>query len=402
LNVLLLTQVLPYPPDSGPKVKTWNVIKYLALHHTVTLASFVRGDQSKEVAHLRQYCDEVHTVEMKRGLMRDGMALLQSIFSGEPWLIVRDRREEMLALIRDLCARRTFDVVHADQLNMAQYALAARQARRVVDEHNALWMLYQRMAGTMPQGPRKWLLERDWRLLQTYEGRICRDFDAVLTVSDVDKNALEKVAGELPEAYVIPIAVDTDEVAPVKRSPRANHIVHVGTMYWPPNIDGILWFAREVLPKVRAILPEVEFDIIGAKPPEEIRRLAEEDPRIHVTGYVEDVNGYLENAGVLIVPLRAGGGMRVKILNALSQELPMVSTTIGVEGIMARDGQELLIADAPEEFAQAVVRLLQDHPLGEELGRNGRVLIQEHYDYRKVCGLLEQAYQDGSGKDRPI
>ena len=402
MNVLLLTQVLPYPPDSGPKVKTWNVIKYLALHHTVTLVSFVRGDQSKDIEHLRHYCDEVHTVEMKRDLVRDGTALVQSIFSGEPWLIVRDRRQEMLALIRDICSRKSFDVVHADQLNMAQYALAAGRGRRVVDEHNALWMLYQRMASTMPQGPRKWLLERDWRLLQTYEGRICRDFDAVLTVSDVDKGALEKVAGELPEAYVIPIAVDTDELAPVRRSPAASHIVHVGTMYWPPNIDGILWFAREVLSKVREVLPEVEFDIIGARPPDEIRRLAEEDPRIHVTGYVEDVTGYLENAGVLIVPLRAGGGMRVKILNALSQELPMVSTTIGCEGILTQDGKDLLIADTPEEFAQACVRLLKEHSLGEELGRNGRALIQEHYDYRKVCGLLEQAYRDGAEKVRPV
>ena len=312
MNVLLLTQVLPYPPDSGPKVKTWNVIKYLALHHKVTLVSFVRGNQDAEIGHLRKYCQEVHTVEMERGLLKDGAALAQSLVRGEPWIITRDRRAAMFDLVRDLSARGSFDVIHADQLNMAQYAAVATRGRLVIDEHNALWMLYRRMASTMSQGPRKWLLERDWRMMRKYEGQICRNFDAVLTVSEVDKQALEEVSGQMKASYVIPIAVDTDEVSLVKRSCNANRIVHVGTMFWPPNIDGILWFTREVLPLVHAIQPEIGFDIIGAKPPHEILQLAEADPRIRVTGYVEDVNPYLENAGVLIVPLRAGGGMRVK------------------------------------------------------------------------------------------
>ncbi len=398
MNVLLLTQVLPYPPDSGPKVKTWNVIKYLALHHNVTLVSFVRGNQDAEIEHLRKYCQEVHTVEMERGLLKDGAALAQSLVRSEPWIITRDRREAMFDLVRDLSARGSFDVIHADQLNMAQYAVVATHGRLVIDEHNALWMLYQRMANTMSQGPRKWLLERDWRMMKKYEGKICRTFDAVLTVSDVDKQALKEVAGEMKASYVIPIAVDTDEVSQVKRSCDANRIVHVGTMFWPPNIDGIIWFTREVLPLIHAVQPEIGFDIIGAKPPNEILQLAEADPRIRVTGYVEDVNPYLENAGVLIVPLRAGGGMRVKILNALSQALPMVSTTIGCEGIAVEDGTHLLVADAPEKFAEAVLKLLANHEMGENLGMNGRTLIRERYDYRQVCTQLEAAYRNGSGK----
>ncbi len=396
MNVLLLTQVLPYPPDSGPKVKTWNVIKYLALHHNVTLVSFVRGNQEREIAHLQKYCQAVHTVPMQRGLLNDGLGLVQSIFSGLPWLIARDRRQAMLNLVRSLAASNTYDVIHADQLNMAQYAQAAGQGRRVVDEHNAMWMLYQRMANTMPQGPRKWLLERDWRLMRGYEGKICRDFDAVLAVSEVDKKALEQVAGHLASAYVIPIAVDTDEQVGVARTPGANRIVHVGTMFWPPNVDGILWFAREVLPLIHSVQPDVEFDIIGAKPPAEVQALQAGDSRIHVTGYVEDVNEYLENAGVLIVPLRAGGGMRVKILNALSQELPMVSTTIGCEGIAVEHGKQLLVADSPEKFAEAALLLLNNHDLGVELGRNGRKLIRDRYDYRQVCTQLEDAYQNHS------
>jgi polysaccharide biosynthesis protein PslH len=256
-----------------------------------------------------------------------------------------------------------------------------------------LWLLYKRMAETERQGPKKWLFERDWRLLRTYEGRICREFDRVIAVSEVDKAALAEVAGHRPDIYVMPIAVDTDEVAPVKRAPAAGRIVHVGTMFWPPNVDGILWFAREVLPRIQAQRPEVCFDIIGARPPEEVQRLAATNANIRVTGFVVDVNTYLEQAGVLIVPVRAGGGMRVKILNQLSQELPMVTTTIGCEGINVENGRQVLIADQPQDFADAVLRILEDPRLAESLGKSGRELIVEQYDYRKVCAQLDRIYQ---------
>ena len=359
----------------------------------MTLVSFVRGDQQHDIEVLKKYCREVHTVEMDRSILKDRMALVRSIATGIPWLIARDSRNTMYRLLRTITNDRVFDVVHADQLNMAQYAAAVERGIKVIDEHNALWLLYRRMAGTMPSGPRKWLLNRDWRLLRTYEGQICRDFDAVLTVSEVDRDALAEVAGETPQFTVIPIAVDTDEVAPIKRAVEANRIVHIGTMFWPPNVDGILWFTREVLPLIRSKKPEVGFDIIGAKPPQEVINLGEADPLINVTGYVEDTAPYLEKTGVLIVPVRAGGGMRVKILNALSQALPMVTTTIGCEGIAVEHDTHLLIADTPQAFADAVIQLLDDRDAGQRLGQYGRRLIQEQYDYRKVCAALEPAYQ---------
>lgn len=392
----MLTQVLPFPPDSGPKVKTWNVLKYLALHHEVTLVSFVRGDQRQEVEHLKSVCREVHTVPMQRSILKDVWALLKSFISGIPWVITRDHRPEMVQLVQQLTQDNRFDVIHADQLNMAQFAEAARgKAIKVVDQHNALWLLYQRMAETERLGPKKFLFGRDWRLLRTYEGRICREFDRVIAVSEVDKAAIAEVAGGRTDIYVMPIAVDIDEVEPVQRAPSANRIVHIGTMFWPPNIDGILWFAREVLPLVKAQKPEVGLDIIGARPPEAVLRLAAADAGVRVTGFVSDVAPYLQQAGVFIVPVRAGGGMRVKILNQLSQELPMVTTTIGCEGIKVENGREVLIADRPQDFANAVVRILEDRALANALGKAGRKLIAEQYDYRQVCSQLDQIYQPG-------
>jgi glycosyltransferase involved in cell wall biosynthesis len=241
VKVLLLTQVLPYPPDSGPKVKTWNVLKYLVRHHEVTLVSFVRGDQSAEVKYLQQYCQAVYTVPMGRRVFQEGLAMLRSLMTGQPWMMIRDDREAMRELVDRLAAENHFDIAHADQLNMAQYAARVAGARKILDAHNALWLLYQRLWQTLRPGPRKWLLGRDWRLLKRYEGRLCREFDAVLAVSEEDKAALNEAIGpgSNRDITVIPIAVDTDEVALVDRQAEANHILHIGTMYWPPNIDGM-------------------------------------------------------------------------------------------------------------------------------------------------------------------
>jgi len=393
MRVLLLTQVLPYPPDSGPKVKTWNVLKYLAQHHEVTLASFVRGDQTADVRCLQRYCRAVYTVPMERGIFQDGWAMLRSLVNSQPWMMVRDERTMMQHLIAQLTSETHFEVVHADQLNMAQYAARVRGARKILDAHNALWLLYKRLWETLGAGPKKWLLGRDWRLLKQYEGRMCREFDAVLAVSQEDRLALEEAAGRPLDITVIPIAIDTDAIQPVMRRPDANHILHIGTMYWPPNIDGIEWFIREIYPHIRARQSGVVLDVVGARPPQELIDLSSNGTGINVTGYVRDTRPYLEQAGVFIVPLRAGGGMRVKILEALAQGLPVVSTTLGCEGIAVEPGRHLFIADNPQDFAQATLRVLENKNLADELGRNGRRLIETNYDYRVACHPLQDVYR---------
>ncbi|GAB4524247.1 MAG: glycosyltransferase family 4 protein [Anaerolineales bacterium] len=392
MNVLLLTQVLPYPPDSGPKIKTWNLLQYLSQRHEVTLVSFTRGDQSTEVAALRAVCQEVYTLPMQRAVWRDALALAHSFVSGQPWTMVRDQRAAMRRLLERLLREKHFDILHADQLNMAQYAALGNGTPRVLDAHNALWVLYRRLAETLPaRNPLKWLYARDWQLLKRYEGEICRTFDGVLTVSEEDALALKEAAHTPAHLQVVPIAIDADATPPVQRAPNADHILHIGTMFWPPNVDGILWFLNEVFPLIQKARPAVQCDLVGSRPPAEIQ--AWDGEHIHVTGYVPDPTPYLQCAGVMIVPLRAGGGMRVKILNALSQELPLVSTTIGAEGIALQDGVHALIADTPEDFAAAVLHLLEDRTLANELGRNGRRLMLEKYDYRRACAPVDDLYR---------
>lgn len=394
MRVLLLTQVLPYPPDSGPKVKTYYVLKYLAERHDVTLVSFVRDtDKVEHVEHLKSLCKKVVTVPITRSPVMDLQFLGKSLLTNQPWMMVRDEREDMQAVLADLAKTTDFDVVHADQLNMAQYALPFTKSRKVLDLHNALWVLYKRLSETLPlTKPMKYILMRDWRLLKQYEGQMCRTFDAVLAVSQEDKLALIEAGARL-DMTVIPIAIDTDEQAQIPRQPRSPHIVHIGTMYWPPNIAGITWFLDEIYPLVKQRVPDVRCTLIGARPPASITDRAKADSSLTVTGYVEDPIPYLADSSMMVVPLKAGGGMRVKILNALSQGIPMVSTTVGCEGINVTNGEDILVADSPEDFADATTRLLTNSILNRQITEKGRTMVVNTYDYRQACKPLDAIYQ---------
>jgi len=393
MKVLLLTQVLPYPPDSGPKVKTYNVIKYLSRRHEITLVSFIRAGESRHVGELARFCARVHTVEMRRSSVRDARFLAASLLSHTPFLVCRDWSPEMGNLVRRLTREEQFDVVHVDQLGMAQYARLAKGVHTVLDQHNAVYTVVRRLARAEGWRLRRPFLELEWRKLRHYEGRVCAEFDHVLTVTDEDRQHLLEASHGRGSFSTVPIAVDVEETLPVQRRPDAKSVVSIATMYYPPNVDGVLWFATEVFPLIRRLAPATRFTVVGARPPMAVRRLTTRDPNIVVTGYVENLAPVLSDAALLIVPLRSGSGMRVKILEAFARGIPVVSTSIGCEGIDVTPGEDILVADAPLSFSQAVLRLLQDTPFAERLAAKARCLVEKKYDWRTACAGIEAAYE---------
>lgn len=391
MNILFLTQVLPYPLDAGPKMRIYYVLRYLAQHHRVTLVSFVRGAKDEQNAeHLRSFLHAVHTVPIQRAVWRDAYFFAASVLTNEPFLIVRDHVDAMHALIRQLVTQEHFDAVHADQLGMAQYATRLPLAK-TLDEHNAVYTIVERMARNEMSLPRRWVMLREYQLLQRYEARVCKQFDYVLTVTEEDRRALHELDATLP-ITVMPICLDTDALPRVARSAYARHIICVGGMFYPPNVDGIVWFAQNVFPLVKPVCPDSELLVVGARPAPALLRLAEQDARIRVTGYVDDPTTLMRDSAVFIVPLRAGGGMRVKILDAWSRGVPMVTTTIGCEGIAVRDGENILIADEPRAFADAVIRLIQNPAQGQRLADAGRTWVEQHYHWRAVYPALDALY----------
>jgi glycosyltransferase involved in cell wall biosynthesis len=298
----------------------------------------------------------------------------------------------MRAALRQLVQRGRFDAVHADQLTMGQFALDLPVPRRVLDEHNAVWTIVQRAAAREALWPRRVLAELEWRKLRAYEGEVCRRFDWVTVVSDEDKQALEQAAGTGLTTETIPIAVDTEELAYAPRTPEAQHVLSVATMFYPPNVEAVQWFATDILPGIRRAMPSANFLVVGSRPPAVITALATPESNVQVMGYVADLAPLLRQSAVLVVPVHAGSGMRVKILEAFARGIPVVSTTVGVEGIAAQPGEHLLVADDPTAFAAAVVRLLQNPDEGLRLARAARALVEARYDWRRALHGLDRVY----------
>jgi glycosyltransferase involved in cell wall biosynthesis len=404
-SILFLTQVLSYPLDAGPKVRSYHMLRHLAGKHRVTLVSFVRPDDPPEaVEHLRGICHAVHPVPMRRALWRNLRAGLVGLLTGLPMVIARDEMGEMRATLRRLTRGTAFDAVHADQLSMAGYGqwaarmTGAPRPPALLDEHNAIYLLARRMAEIEARPLRRAIMAREARAFRRYEAAMCQAYDAVLTVTQEDRDHLlalfppEKRAALAAKFTVVPICVDPEATAPVPhRNGGAPTMLHLGTMFWPPNVAGVLWFARQVLPLVHQQVPEARFVVVGKNPPPEVEALAV-DPRVEVTGYVADPAPYLAAADAFVVPLHAGGGMRVKILDAWLWGLPTVSTPVGAEGIAARDGENILVAGDAPAFARATVRLLTDPELNRRLRDNGRTWVEAHYGWREVYRRVDQVY----------
>ncbi len=397
MRILYLTHVLPHPLDAGPKVRAYYTLRHLSATHEVTLLSFLRDtDTPESVAHLKTFCRDVRTVPISRSRFRDAFDLLRSLATGEPFLILRDWRDEMLAAIESAFVSNRFDAIHADQLAMANFALRGRQVapgapvRIVLDQHNAVYQIPLRLAQSESNPVKRSLLQREARAMAGFEVGLCGSFDHVVFVTDVDRAALVS-HGMQPAPgrhHVIPISIDPAATPVRRRHPR--RVTFVGGLHWPPNAAGVRWFEEEVWPLVSAAVPEAVFTVIGHNPPGAAPAAPNGVERL---GYVRDPQPCLDETAAFVVPLHAGGGMRVKILNAWAAGLPVVSTTIGAEGILTRNGHNIFLADEAPVFADAVIRLLRDPTLGDALGAGGRATVESHYNWKNVYEAWNEVYQ---------
>lgn len=397
MRILFLSQLTPYPLDAGPKVRSYYVLRHLAeAGHAVTLLAFGReSDRVENIDHLRQFCAAVHIIPMIRSRLRDAWHLGRSLLSGRPFLIARDSVAAMERKARELVAGGRFDAIHADQLWMAQYALAAaaaangRKPRLVLDQHNAMFLIPERLAMSSGNPAARQFWQREARAMRPYELATCRRFDSIVWVTAEDRRAVSGGQPLANQECVIPICVDPDAQPAVDRVPRPHRVTFLGGLHWPPNAAGIIWFAREVWPSVRSACPGTALTVIGKSPPAGLAALS----GLEVTGYVDDPAPYLRETAAFIVPLHAGGGMRVKILDAWAWGLPVVSTTIGAEGIDYRSGKNLLIADRPEQLAAAVIEVLARPGLGQVLAAGGRETVMAGYDWRRTYVAWDAVYQ---------
>jgi polysaccharide biosynthesis protein PslH len=415
MRLLFLCQVLPYPLDAGPKTRVYHVLQYLVERHDVTLIAFTReSDTPEAIAHVRSLCPKCHLVSMRRSRLTDGMALIRSVLTAKPFTILRDEHAEMMATVSTIIQSNSFAAIHADQLSMAQYALHAKRELAakypdihplmVIDAHNAYYLIPERLARVATQITARVFWKREAQLMACYEATTYTQFNRVLTVTVEDQNAIRLLLNQSsskPAFMNIPICVDARD-GPLQFNSNPVGLLLLGGLHWPPNADAARWFLNDIWPLVKQRTPQAQLFVIGQRASVDIRAHGDfagitlpqqaDNAPVVVTGYVDDPLPFIKSCAALLVPLRSGGGMRVKIVDALNWGLPIISTTIGCEGINITPGHDILVADSPADFAQAVVTTIQSPRLRSELAHNGRELIERIYDWRVVYKAFDNVY----------
>lgn len=385
---------LLHPIDKGGRIRTYNMLRALKHRHRVTYLTLDTGAGGVEAAErAHEYCHDLIRVpfaEAKRGSMRFWMELVGNVASPLPYAVAKYRSWRMLGEVAAAVRERGIDVVVCDFLFPSQNVPDGLPCRTVLFQHNVEAAIWQRHAAVKTNPLAKAYFTEQWRRMKRFESAECRRFDRVIAVSRADAEALERDYG-IASVADVPTGVDTEFFRPAPdaiRDPR--EIVFTGSMDWMPNEDGIAWFAGEVLPRIHQELPDVTVTVVGRNPPAAIRSLAARDPRLLVTGTVPDVRPYMDRAAVFVVPLRVGGGTRLKIYEAMAMECPLVSTTIGAEGLPLEPGHHLLVADDADAFAQAVLDLLRDPSLAASMGRAAANFVRENYSWDRASEEFER------------
>jgi glycosyltransferase involved in cell wall biosynthesis len=436
MKILLLSPYPPYPPHGGGTMRIYQLARGLAERHDVTCLSFAADAAAERaLAPLQRVC-RVITVRgpAQRGLPERAWTTLASPL---PDMALRNASPAYAAALRAILATEAFDVIQAESIEMAGYLLQilssefsvlsskfpSQNSKLVLDQFNAEYLLQKRAAlaafdGIATQSaisnPRSAVKSlaggaysfAQWRKLARYEAAALRACDLVLAVADEDRATLR---GLVPGARigVVPNGVDTSSFSRATMDREragalqfaAPTLVFSGTLDFRPNVDAVTWFVREVLPLLRAERPSLRLLAVGRRPAPALRRLADTGAVV-LTGEVADARPFIAGAAVYVVPMRIGGGVRLKLLEALALEAPVVSTAMGAEGVAGlRAGEHCLLADDPTGFAAAVLRLLGDAPLARRLGAAGRALVCERYDWRAIVPRLEALYAEiGAGQ----
>ena len=401
MRILWLKSDLLLPLDKGGRLRTWHLMRHLAQRHDITYLAFCEPQQpAADITGMRKVCADVITLPRKdpaKGSWRFYADVARHLASSLPYAVGKYRSRAFARQLRQLLHEQSFDLIVCDFLFPAVNLPKTLPCPSVIFTHNVESEIWRRHAEIKTGALGRFLYGMQYRRMLRYEQRTLARFDGVLAVSEADSDTFRRL---YPDAIRGPVSivatgVDTDYFTPAARiSPpgpqTSRSLVFTGSMDWLPNEDAMVFFCREVLPLIRREEPDVTLSIVGRAPTPAVTALARQHGVI-VTGRVDDVRPYVRDAAVYIVPLRIGGGTRLKIFEAMAMAKAIVSTTVGAEGLPVTDGEHVCLADEPQAFASAVVSLLRDVDRRRQLEDAARALVLERYDWSAVAGQLEHA-----------
>ncbi len=389
MNILWLKTELLHPVDKGGKIRTYNMLKELKRDHQITYLTLDDGSAGTDARESAQeYCHELVCVPFHpREKFTAGFytELLFNLASPYPYAIKKYESALMHREISERVDTGTFDILICDFLAPAVNVPRNLSCPSLLFQHNVEAMIWKRHSEVQHNPFKKAYLLGQWRRMLRFESEMCRRFSSVIAVSAEDRDQMQ-VEYSPRAVFDVPTGVDTDffrHSGQERVEPR--NVVFTGSMDWLPNEDAIRYFTEQILPLIRQTIPDLTLTVVGRNPYPALVELSERDPAILVTGRVDDVRPYIERAAVYIVPLRIGGGTRLKIFEAMAMEKAMVSTSIGAEGLPVEPGTDLLIADSPASFASSVIHLLKDPTAAREIGQRAAKTVRQGFGWHEAA-----------------
>jgi sugar transferase (PEP-CTERM/EpsH1 system associated) len=388
VHLLWLKTELLHPLDKGGRIRTYQMLRHLVRDHRITYLTLDDGRcDADAVERAAEYCTDLVRIPVRtaaKGSPAFYWELVRNLASPLPYAVAKYRS---VAMEREIarCVRASIDLVVCDFLFPAVNVPERLPVPAVLFQHNVEATIWQRHAAVASHPLERAYLHRQWLRMQAFERTQCRRFDHVVAVSPEDAAAFATTY-DARAVSDVPTGVDTDYFRPTGASASDPHaLLFTGSMDWMPNEDAVAHFADAILPAIESEIPDVSFSIVGRNPSPSVCGLVQKRSRVRVTGTVPDVRPYLETARVFVVPLRVGGGTRLKIFEAMAMEKAIVTTSIGAEGLPVRHGEHLLIADTAPAFAEAVLRLLRDPADAAAIGARAAELVRSRFGWRHAA-----------------
>ncbi|MCC5908241.1 MAG: glycosyltransferase [Balneolaceae bacterium] len=393
MKVLYFIPYSPANPTFGGSLRIYHILDHLCSHHDVTVAGFSTPEEEKElIKNFPVLAGKTHFVTNPNEIFSRYRILIKSIFSSHSHWYLYSRSERLQQKLNQILKNDTFDVIQSEFPVMGMYHFNST-AVKIIDAHNVEYDNFKRMAKV--KNPLKKLFYH----LESYkfykeETAACREQNALFATSERDISIFEKSVPAVSK-YLIPNGVDEEYFYPSKTTPKPHSLIFVGMMKYVPNYDGINFFLDDIFPKILAVFPDTTVTIVGKNPPKSIAGRANKN--IIITGFVDDTRPYMHEASVYVVPLRMGGGTRLKIMETLASKIPLVTTSIGCEGIDIEHSKHAMIADKPEDFANAVLELFVNKELCEKLMETGYELVMNKYRWKSIGKEMDRAYEELTG-----
>jgi len=389
-RLLVLLPNVPYPLDAGAKIRNHGLLRLLSADHEVDAIVFGAPDSGAELAKLARRSALVAVPEPRSAVRRTVDAGRTRL----PDMALRRFSAAFKDTLACFLREGDYDAVQAEGIEMAGYLGCVPAAKRIYDAHNAEFLLQRRFAVSATSAWARLYSQVQWRRLERFEGAVVGSSRLTLAVSQHDANQLLALAGASANVQVVRNGIDAAAfrfAAP--RSDQSANLLFLGKLDFRPNAEAMAWFVHDVLPPLIEVVPRVRLFAVGASPPRWLVAAGQHDERIAVTGYVDDERPYLDRCTALVLPLRAGGGSRLKALIALASGLPIISTRVGMEGLETEPDVHYLAAESVSDWVGALQRLFGDAGLRQRMARAGRLLVQQQYDWSAIRAEVQTAYE---------